>query len=73
MYDCGNAEDEKHCGPCSFDKNSMCGWTNIGNGKQQWSLQPASKFASLPNTIPKADSKGNKTESFLIIDTSKGI
>jgi hypothetical protein len=73
VTDCPDNEDEIHCGTtCSFDKNDMCGWTNIGEGKQQWSIQPASRFSASSNNIPTADSKGNKMGSFLIIDTSAG-
>jgi hypothetical protein len=73
VTDCPQNEDEIHCGTtCSFDKNDMCGWTNIGEGKQQWSIQPASRFSASSNYIPTTDSRGDKRGSFLIIDTSTG-
>ncbi len=73
VTDCPGNEDEMHCGMlCSFDKKDMCGWTNVGRGKQQWSIQPASRFSSSSSNIPTTDSKGDKTGSFLIIDTSTG-
>jgi len=68
--DCGDNSDEANCGTCSFDNNSMCGWTNIGQGKQQWSIQPARRFGL--NTIPKVDGANSAAGSFLIIDTSRG-
>lgn len=73
--DCESGLDEAYCGTCTFDDNDMCGWTNIGQGIQQWAIQPASIFKSLGDTtsIPKVDSSGDKLGSFLIIDTSKGI
>jgi hypothetical protein len=71
FIDCDDASDEKECGSCTFDKNQMCGWTNIGKGIQQWSLQTASKFSAI-KTIPKTDSRGYTNGSFLIIDTTTG-
>ncbi len=69
--DGGIGSDEMNCGTCDFNSNSMCGWTNIGQGKQQWSIQPASKFV-MKQTIPKVDGANSQTGSYLIIDTSRG-
>lgn len=63
--DCQDGSDEANCGTCNFDKNSMCGWTNIGAGKQQWSIYKYhfGSTLNLPNSA---------TGSYLVIDTSQG-
>ena len=69
--ECPNNNDERDCGSCSFDKRDLCGWHNVGDSRQKWSLQSADRFIDHP-IIPNSDSSGNRTGSFLIIDTSSG-
>ena len=69
--DCPSNDDERDCGSCSFDKQDLCGWVDIGDSRQKWSLQNVSQFINHP-IIPNTDSNGNKSGAFIIIDTSKG-
>lgn len=64
--------DEAKCGTCNFNNNEWCGWTNAGEGQQQWSLVPASKFLLQTNDLPKVDGANLANGSYLIIDTSHG-
>ena len=74
--DCPNGEDETNCGNCDFERTDrpMCGWTNIGVGKEQWSVMSASVSANqYANQLPSKDGNGNYTGHYLVIDTTKGL
>ena len=69
--DCPNGADEANCGACNFDRNSLCGFTDVSQGSFRW--QKDNQGTPTNNTGPQVDhTKGSKYGYYMYVDASNG-
>ena len=68
--DCPNGADEANCGACSFDKNSLCGFTDVSQGSFRWQLD--NRGTPTNNTGPKFDHTRGKYGYYMYVDADNG-